>query len=141
MKGFLETVLLAQVSTQQYTLQHTLTLWLQHCSGLTTPTTDTPSNTDDGGVTVLPETVPATTPTGTTPPASTTPLPAQPTDPPSTTPPASSSPPPTDTPLTDECASDALNNCHANARCIDLNDGFRCRCLRGFTGNGVKCKG
>ena len=38
----------------------------------------------------------------------------------------------------DECAL-GLDNCHPNARCADLMDGFQCTCVPGFEGNGVNC--
>ena len=31
------------------------------------------------------------------------------------------------------------DNCDTNAQCIETNDGFVCRCVRGFEGDGVNC--
>ena len=32
-------------------------------------------------------------------------------------------------------------DCHANATCIDLEGGFECECVTGYTGNGTQCDG
>ena len=31
------------------------------------------------------------------------------------------------------------DDCDTNAQCIETNDGFVCRCVRGFEGDGVNC--
>ena len=31
------------------------------------------------------------------------------------------------------------DNCDTNAQCIETNDGFVCRCIRGYEGDGVNC--
>ena len=33
------------------------------------------------------------------------------------------------------------DNCDLNSRCIDLEEGFRCICNTGFTGDGSTCQG
>ncbi|XP_015757133.1 PREDICTED: EGF-containing fibulin-like extracellular matrix protein 1 [Acropora digitifera] len=37
---------------------------------------------------------------------------------------------------TNECAQ-GRHNCHQNARCIDLQEGYDCKCSSGFTGDGI----
>ena len=37
-----------------------------------------------------------------------------------------------------ECAS-GVHDCHADAACLDTEDGFTCACLSGFTGDGQAC--
>jgi len=39
----------------------------------------------------------------------------------------------------DECADTSTNNCHVNADCTDLADGYQCKCKQGHTGNGTHC--
>ena len=39
-----------------------------------------------------------------------------------------------------ECGND-INNCHANASCINTDGNFTCSCISGFTGNGIICNG
>lgn len=39
-----------------------------------------------------------------------------------------------------ECAED-LDNCHANAKCINTAGSYQCRCKSGFRGNGRTCTG
>ncbi len=39
-----------------------------------------------------------------------------------------------------ECATD-MNNCSANALCINLVSSFGCECNTGFSGDGVTCTG
>lgn len=42
---------------------------------------------------------------------------------------------------TNECAQ-GRHNCHQNAQCIDLQEGFDCKCSSGFTGDGIRdCTG
>lgn len=38
-----------------------------------------------------------------------------------------------------ECDSPMLNNCHLNATCTDLFQGFLCTCYSGFSGDGITC--
>ena len=38
----------------------------------------------------------------------------------------------------DECSMN-LDDCHTNANCIDMEDGFICNCGTGYTGNGTDC--
>ena len=38
----------------------------------------------------------------------------------------------------DECSS-GLNNCHADAKCINTDGGFKCECEFGFFGDGTDC--
>ncbi len=40
----------------------------------------------------------------------------------------------------DECATD-MDNCSANALCINLVGSFECECNTGFSGDGVTCTG
>ncbi len=40
----------------------------------------------------------------------------------------------------DECATD-MDNCSANALCINLVGSFGCECNIGFSGDGVNCTG
>ena len=39
----------------------------------------------------------------------------------------------------DECSL-GLDNCHHNANCTDIVDGFMCTCNTGYTGNGTHCE-
>ena len=39
-----------------------------------------------------------------------------------------------------ECAQGS-HNCHQNAKCTDLPEGFSCACKSGFHGDGVQCTG
>ena len=39
----------------------------------------------------------------------------------------------------DECSLD-LDNCHHNAICTNIEDGFVCTCNTGYTGNGSHCE-
>ena len=39
----------------------------------------------------------------------------------------------------DECSL-GLDNCHDNASCTDIKDGFICTCNTGYTGNGTHCE-
>ena len=39
----------------------------------------------------------------------------------------------------DECSNLTLNNCDKNAQCIDLFNGYKCKCNDGFIGNGTSC--
>ena len=32
-----------------------------------------------------------------------------------------------------------LDNCHPNATCTDVDEGFVCTCQEGFVGDGVEC--
>ena len=41
----------------------------------------------------------------------------------------------------DECDDSSLNNCHADATCINSVPGFSCSCNAGFQGNGITCIG
>lgn len=38
----------------------------------------------------------------------------------------------------DECAF-GLDNCHDNAYCTNVEDGFTCTCETGYTGDGTNC--
>lgn len=38
----------------------------------------------------------------------------------------------------DECEED-LDNCDDNADCMNVEDGFMCTCIEGYTGNGTVC--
>ena len=38
----------------------------------------------------------------------------------------------------DECSMD-LDDCHFNAVCSNIEDGFMCTCKSGYTGNGTDC--
>ena len=38
----------------------------------------------------------------------------------------------------DECSMD-LDDCHFNALCSNIEDGFMCTCKSGYTGNGTDC--
>ena len=40
----------------------------------------------------------------------------------------------------DECALE-IDNCHAEADCIDTDNGFQCVCRSGYIGDGVNCRG
>ena len=40
--------------------------------------------------------------------------------------------------LIDECAT-SLHNCHANAVCTDLENGFTCACSPAYAGDGRTC--
>lgn len=40
----------------------------------------------------------------------------------------------------DECL-DAVDNCHANAVCINTKGSFTCACNQGHYGDGVNCEG
>jgi len=39
----------------------------------------------------------------------------------------------------DECKNETLNNCHQHADCINIVDGFECKCKEGFEGDGLNC--
>ena len=39
----------------------------------------------------------------------------------------------------DECNL-GLDNCHHNANCTNIEDGFICTCDTGYTGNGTECE-
>ena len=41
----------------------------------------------------------------------------------------------------DECRSDALNNCHKYAQCINIEGTFACSCYLGYIGDGRECTG
>ena len=41
---------------------------------------------------------------------------------------------------TNECARET-HNCSKNADCIDLPQGFACKCKDGYSGDGVTCTG
>lgn len=42
---------------------------------------------------------------------------------------------------TNEC-DQGSHNCHQNAQCIDLQEGYDCKCSSGFTGDGISdCTG
>lgn len=38
-----------------------------------------------------------------------------------------------------ECADGKLNRCHPQAKCINLRGSYKCRCRRGYLGNGFEC--
>ena len=38
----------------------------------------------------------------------------------------------------DECVEN-LDNCDENADCTDVEDGFMCSCIEGYSGNGTVC--
>ena len=40
-----------------------------------------------------------------------------------------------------ECASDRLNDCDENARCIDTIGSYNCTCNSGYEGDGFSCTG
>ena len=40
-----------------------------------------------------------------------------------------------------ECASDRLNDCDENARCIDTIGSYNCTCNSGYEGDGFGCTG
>lgn len=40
----------------------------------------------------------------------------------------------------DEC-NEQTHNCHKNADCVDLPEGFYCNCKSGFSGDGQTCEG
>ncbi len=42
--------------------------------------------------------------------------------------------------VVDECA-EGLSGCDLNAECTDLEMGFECMCLPGYTGDGMFCIG
>ncbi len=42
--------------------------------------------------------------------------------------------------VVDECA-EGLSDCDSNAECIDMEMGFECVCLPGYTGDGMSCNG
>eukprot|EP01083_Nonionella_stella_P089608 250075_1 len=39
----------------------------------------------------------------------------------------------------DECA-DSSHNCHEDATCTNILDGFECECNLGYAGNGTSCE-
>ncbi|RMX55775.1 hypothetical protein pdam_00025701, partial [Pocillopora damicornis] len=39
----------------------------------------------------------------------------------------------------DEC-NEQTHNCHKNADCVDLPEGFYCNCKSGFSGDGQTCE-
>ena len=41
----------------------------------------------------------------------------------------------------DECSSPEGNSCDTNAMCTNTEGSYVCRCLRGFTGDGLSCSG
>jgi len=40
----------------------------------------------------------------------------------------------------DECAAD-MDDCHAQAVCMDIDGGYICTCNTGYTGDGQVCSG
>ena len=40
-----------------------------------------------------------------------------------------------------ECSDEELNDCRANATCMDTFGSFTCTCVKGFSGNGTSCFG
>merc|ERR1719183_2759117 len=38
-----------------------------------------------------------------------------------------------------ECSASGLNNCHADATCVDIPGSFVCACKSGYSGDGVTC--
>ncbi len=42
--------------------------------------------------------------------------------------------------MVDECSL-GVSNCDPNANCVDLEMGFECVCLPGYTGDGLSCSG
>lgn len=38
-----------------------------------------------------------------------------------------------------ECSDGKLNRCHQQAKCINLEGSYKCRCRRGYLGNGFEC--
>ena len=39
------------------------------------------------------------------------------------------------------CEESDVVDCHDNATCTDLEGGFECECVTGYTGNGTQCDG